>query len=190
MLILRTENFSIYARLLAPPVSARHDSVAERAAVHELMREAFPDVDPVLSHAPSGAPLLLYPEGYVLSVTHSRRMVAIAVAAAGVRIGIDTDTPDRHMQLARIAPRFLSPAQMEEWGAAPAPALLVAWCVKEALYKAALTPGLSLHSIPLPSVDFISEHTASVALAGSAYTIRLLPVSPDAGPLALAVSIN
>lgn len=50
-------------------------------------------------------------------------------------------------RLQRVKARFLSPAQLEKV-VTPAQ-LLEAWTIKEALYKALLTPGLALADIDL-----------------------------------------
>lgn len=48
--------------------------------------------------------------------------------------------------------------------------LLRAWTLKEALYKAALTPGLPMDEIPLPE-----EGEGSVELRGRRYATAVLP---------------
>lgn len=109
-----------------------------------------------------------------ISITHSRDLVAVAVAPAGCHVGVDAENTGRDRQLRRVASRFLSPDQLPHWGATPE-SLLRAWTIKEALYKAALIPGLPLEEIPLPGP---SEDT--VVLRGRRFAICTVPSpSPD-----------
>lgn len=191
MLLFRNDTIAIYACQLHDAASIHHDADAERHAVQSLLKEAFPDNKITLAHTPTGAPQLLRPGGHAISITHSRTTVAVAIATADIRIGIDTETTDRITQLQRIAHRFLTPEQAQLWASPSITAthpnsLLVAWCIKEALYKAALTPGLPLHDIPLPHPTFITAHTATVTLADRLYTLHLLP----SAPLVAVVSAN
>lgn len=126
-------------------------------------------------HSPSGAPFLSGVDSPpAISITHSRDLVAVAVAPVGCHVGIDAENTGRDRQLRRVAPRFLSPHQRPLWGATPE-SLLRAWTIKEALYKAALIPGLPLEEIPLPGS---SEDT--VAVRGRRFaTCAVPPPSPD-----------
>ena len=76
----------------------------------------------------------------------------------------------------RVAPRVLSESEMAVYGVS-SDLLLRAWTMKEALYKAALTPGLDFRrDIMLPS------HPASTAatVAGRPFTIiATLTIAPD-----------
>lgn len=163
MLFFDKYGIRIYAVELQSPAQ-RHSplrDLAERAAVKQLLREIYPDIhDLRVGHYPGGAPFLTLPshDGNTpdrplgnfppISISHSRGMVAIALGEHGMRIGIDTETPDRYHQLQHVASRFLAPEQMD-WAKHPA-TLSWAWCIKEAAYKAAGIPGLSLADIPLP----------------------------------------
>lgn len=104
-----------------------------------------------------------------ISITHSRDLVAVAVAPAGCHVGVDAENTGRDRQLRRVAPRFLSPDQLPLWGATPE-SLLRAWTIKEALYKAALISGLPLEVIPLPGDPAAPD--AEVVLAGRHYVVR------------------
>lgn len=187
MLIFDKYDIKIYACPLAADTPRRGAgrSLAERAAVKRLLREAFPhDRDISISHRPSGAPFLIKEtpsEGNLpevsaeqlpeVSVSHCATMVAIALAPAGWGIGIDCETSDRLEQLSRIVPRFLAPEQQDIWGEAPA--TLWAWTMKEAIYKAALQPGLALEWIPLPLEIPLATQTSDgkIELCGDDYSV-------------------
>lgn len=115
-----------------PSAATRRE--AELAAVQSLLCEAFPDGF-LLEHAPSGLPVLAGRTERI-SISHSRSRAALAVCA-GAPVGVDTETA--RSQLARVAPRVLSEAELAEYGSVPG-GLLTAWTLKEAIYKAALTP--------------------------------------------------
>lgn len=182
MLIFDKYDIKIYACPLSADTPRRGAgrSLAERAAVKRLLREAYPhDRDISIAHRPSGAPFLIkdmlpdeaaepLPE---VSISHCATMVAIALAPAGWRIGIDCETSDRLEQLSRIAPRFLAPEQLDVWGEAPA--TLWAWTMKEAIYKAALQPGLALEWIPLPLEIPLATQTddGKIELGGEVYSV-------------------
>ena len=131
-----------------------------------------------VAHTAEGVPFLAVPAAGdaslpSISVSHSRSLVAVAVAPAGCRVGVDAETTGRDRQLRHVASRFLSGEQLPRWGAGPA-MLLRAWTLKEALYKAALTPGLPMNEIPLP--EALGE---AVELRGCRYATAVLP-SPSA----------
>lgn len=98
-------------------------------------------------HAPSGRPLLENADGLYISISHSADYVAVAFGPFE-GIGIDVEQP--RTQLARVAPRVLSEAEMAVYGRNER-LLLKAWTLKEALYKAALTEGVDFRrDITLP----------------------------------------
>lgn len=95
-------------------------------------------------NAPDGSPRLVgYDAPAHISVSHSRHWVAVAVDSC-FPIGIDVEEY-RIAQLSRVADRFLSLAEKAVW----TDNLTEAWTCKEAVYKAALTPGLALKDIRL-----------------------------------------
>lgn len=98
---------------------------AEQEAVARILAAEFPGV-PTGRHL-SGLPWI---EGAYISIAHSRDTAVVAVSDTPV--GIDIEYP--RAQLARVATRFLSPAEQQ---ACTTPAqLLSAWTAKEAAYKA------------------------------------------------------
>lgn len=116
----------------------------ERTATLSLAQQvAGPQA--TIAHHPDGAP---YIPGFCrhISVTHCRTIAAMAVADIP-HIGIDAETS--RPQLQRVASKYLSASELPLWSATPH-LLLLAWTIKEAVYKAARTPGLPLHHIRLP----------------------------------------
>lgn len=109
----------------------------EKEAVQRL-QQAFPG-GMQIGHAADGAPVIA--EGYV-SVTHSQRVAAVAVDPSRA-IGIDAE--EWRDALRRVGDKFLSPTE-REWITADAD-LLLAWTIKEAVYKAAATPKPALTEI-------------------------------------------
>ena len=116
---------------------------AEKAAVSALACRVAGG-NAVIGHDADGAPFICGYDGWV-SVSHSRVMAFIAVHPS-LRIGIDAELPRE--KLLRVASRFLAPCELPEWNTPEA--LLRAWTIKEAVYKAAGQPGLPLADIRLP----------------------------------------
>lgn len=119
---------------------------AERAAIASLISENF-GPDAKLDHRPDGSPTINIP-GIEISISHCRTCAVIAVADRPVGVDVETD----RAQLARVAPRVLSPDELRCY----ADCLVKAWTLKEALYKAALTPGLDFRRdilLPLDGSD-------------------------------------
>ena len=144
----------------------------EHAAVGAIIARFF-GVDARIGHRDTGAPYLVGREDISLTVSHSRDYAAIAFST---RRTIGVDIEQWREQLVRVAPRVLSESEMAIYGVS-SDLLLRAWTMKEALYKAALTPGLDFRrDIMLP------PHPASTAatVAGRPYTIiATLTIAPD-----------
>lgn len=144
----------------------------EHAAVGDIIARFF-GADARVGHHDSGVPYLVGREDISLSVSHSRDYAAVAFSSERT-IGVDIE--QWREQLLRVAPRVLSESEMAVYGVS-SDLLLRAWTMKEALYKAALTPGLDFRrDITLPS------HPASTAatVAGRPYTIiATLTIAPD-----------
>lgn len=109
--------------------------------------EAGLGIDGEIMHRPSGMPYISrHPELYI-SITHCLSVAAVAVDE---RRPIGIDAEQWRQKLHDIAPRFLSAEEMDHYISTPQ-RLLLAWTVKEAVYKAAATPGTNLSSgIRLP----------------------------------------
>lgn len=173
---------------------------SERAAVGRLLRETFPD-DILLSigHHKSGAPFLTrldaddthpsIPSGVPLpeiSISHCKGLAVLAVGPVGTKIGVDCESANRFSILRRVAPRFLSEKQTSQWGEPPA--LLWAWCIKEAAYKASGQPGLVLQEIPLPPEPPTGETNPGTTINISGQTYHVLRISvPDHSEVVMLV---
>lgn len=192
MLIIDRDDIRLYATSI-PPLpegipAAR--AVAEKAAVKRLLREAFPEGGVRIAHRGSGAPYLVAETDALLpevSVSHCRRMAVMALAPAATRIGVDCECGNRAGQLRRVAQRFLSPAQVPAWSASEA-MLFWAWTIKEAAYKAALDPALTLAGIPLPAEIPLENATpdSEIAIGGRRYGVFQAD-SPDPAVIIMVV---
>lgn len=146
-------------------------SERERSAVETIVTRFF-GKDTHIAHRDSGAPYLTGHEDISLSISHSRHYAAAAFSAERT-VGVDIE--QWREQLERIAPRVLSQAEMSVYTATPA-LLLRAWTLKEALYKAALTPGLDFRrDIKLP----LSLTSAEATVKGRPFTITATPAIGD-----------
>jgi 4'-phosphopantetheinyl transferase EntD len=137
---------AVYLTEIAPEDGEKHRE-AERGAVMRILRHVFGE-GVELDHEERGAPIVRADgfSGYV-SITHCRSYAAVAVDSSAA-VGLDIEEPRK--QLANVAPRVLSPSELAIYGARYS-GLLQAWTLKEALYKAALTPGLDFRrDIMLP----------------------------------------
>lgn len=110
-------------------------------------RDGYRDVD----HLECGAPLL-WGEHSRISLTHANGLLVVATLPATPEVeldgfaertalGVDAERADRS-QVLKIRERFLSAEELAMVPADDVEANIVAWTCKEALYKAALTPGL------------------------------------------------
>lgn len=108
-----------------------------------------------ISHTGNGAPLL-EEEDSRISITHTDHLLAVATLPKTpeadllrfeprTALGIDAERRDRS-QVQALRSRFLSEREMELVPESSLDATLMAWTAKEALYKAALTPGLDWRS--------------------------------------------
>lgn len=109
-----------------------------RAAVPQLIERLFGAQERVL-HDPDGAPMLASGRAQI-SISHSRNFCAVMVHPA-LRCGVDIEQP-RPEQLARVQIKFLTPRELDA-----RIDLLTAWTAKEAVFKAAGNPRLSLTAI-------------------------------------------
>lgn len=115
-----------------------------RQAVGALIK-TWAGADVRLLHDDDGAPLLAGSPLHI-SISHSRNYAAIMLDASA-RCGIDIEEP-RLDQLSRVRTKFLTPAEL-----AAGVDLLAAWTAKEAVFKAAGTPGLAMSMIDTLSVE-------------------------------------
>ena len=150
----------------------------ERAAAAALLRDIF-GIDVEYGHEPSGAPVIVVAgQRQRVSISHSATTVAIAVAGDEESVGVDVET-FRH-QLERVKSKYLSARELSLF-TSPAE-LLKAWTAKEAVYKAALTPGLSLTEIDCTDLE------SGIATARSVDYRVSFPVTGERETIAVAVT--
>lgn len=129
---------------LSPQQRADVDSLTldkrrrERTAVYHMLNRLL-GYQPVLLHDSNGRPYIDDVSGLYLSVTHSATMAGVMIDTAPC--GIDIQEVDA--RLLRLRDKYLSVGEQMLFGDDMA-ALTEAWCLKEAAYKAAGTPGLPL----------------------------------------------
>lgn len=146
--MIATHVFGDITLLIAPieRIDADRRADAEQRAISRLISYAFGPTARI-AHHPSGAPYIIGSDASV-SISHSRGYAAVAYSSAAI-VGVDIEEP--RQQIARVAPRVLSDEEIARYSS---PELLLrAWTLKEALYKAALTPGLDFRKdicLPLP----------------------------------------
>lgn len=147
--MITTENFG---DIILAVCSIDHEGVSRREAEAKAVGRLLSVVvgsDCHIIHNSDGAPSI---DGSDLkiSISHSRDYACIAVSPSRI-IGVDIEQP--RDQLRRVAARVLSAEELDVYGESDA-LLLCAWTLKEALYKAALTPGVDFRrdiSLPLDS---------------------------------------
>jgi 4'-phosphopantetheinyl transferase len=138
--------------LLSDEERARFDGIRfadvarDYAAAHALVRRVLSRGRPTPPHdwrfdrTPTGKPFLIGGAGASpsLSLSHTRGLVACAVAADTV--GVDVEATDRNVDVARIAARFFSSDERNDLDrldeAAARSRFFDAWTLKEALVKA------------------------------------------------------
>lgn len=142
---------------------------AEILTTWAMVAEIF-SRDAVIGHAPSGAPFIQGSPAHI-SISHCADCVVIAVDDCRV-VGIDAEV--WRPQLLRVACKFLTPAEAARTTSHLD--LLCAWTIKEAVYKAAMIPGLSLCDILLPERG--SNVAKVVGAAGRSFNVVTVELSP------------
>lgn len=159
-LLVRSDLYAIHIT----PIPTESDLPRRRqelSATETLITEAFGPTA-TLGHTTEGAPYLTDSPTTPLSISHSENNCILAVGLSPyINIGVDIETP--RQQLLRIAERFLCEQESRivrniSDENERLRTLLEFWTAKEAVYKAALTPGLGLKEISV-SPD-LSEATA------------------------------
>lgn len=149
----------------------------ERMAVDRLVRDLCVDTACV-AHLPSGAPVIAgIDDPLFISVSHCATAAVIAVSPDS-RIGIDIE--QQRPQLRRVRQKYLSPRELEIFDTPQL--MLIAWTAKEAVYKAALTPGLPLHdielSLPEPSFGGVAMRSQAIARRMQ-FGLTHIPIAAD-----------
>ena len=152
---------------------------AERNAVTQLLH-CLTRGNATITHTPSGAPLLEYDESTPqadryehISVSHSRTRAAVALSRHS-KIGIDIE--EYRPSLEKVAPRFATPADLESIKplTPDASALLAAWTIKEAAYKAS-----TLHAPDfLNQIAILPRNTIKITAGDQEQTLTLLALIP------------
>lgn len=114
------------------------ESMAARFCLHQLSSE-FDRL--ILVQNDRNRPFFQHSDWHI-SLTHSYPYVA-AACSRKYRIGVDIEKPGRNIE--KIAPRFLSPTELEKWNES-SNLLTLAWSAKESVYKAVGKPGLSFQN--------------------------------------------
>lgn len=184
----------VYERLRTPlgvKVEIITGSHARSGRVWRLMAEQIyaengRDEYRAIDHLDCGAPLLMG-EDTRISLTHTGHLLAVATLAptpeadlsrfsAEAALGIDAESLDRD-QVLRVRERFLSADELALVAADSLEANIIAWTIKEAVYKAMLTPGLdyrhAIRILRLPRVDSdpAKSHPADDAYGKAVVTI-------------------
>lgn len=142
---------------------------AEKAAVENIITSTFGN-SATLSHAADGHPTLIVDgRDLTISISHCADEAVVAVSDEDSPIGIDIETARE--QLRRVAARFLTDAESDRCRSLHD--LLRAWTAKEAVYKAALTPGLALREIHIDS----DGHAATAR--GIRFSLERIADTPD-----------
>lgn len=171
-----------------------------KAMALQLLAEHSEDGWRQIGHFASGAPFF-EDERRRVSLTHTNHFMAIAwlpevenipsdnfVPTAA--LGIDAERKDRP-QVLRIRPRFLSEEELLLAGEEDVEANILLWTVKEAAYKAALTPGLDFRKDirieKLPEIRSKGRGHASVFIMGRWYPLTLFSWESEGNILTVAV---
>lgn len=140
----------MYASQLA--AGRRREWVAWRALLHEQTRRwTLSESALRVAYAESGEPIFEGIEGSI-SVTHSRRYVALARTCEG-RCGVDIEQLDRNFE--RIENKYISDTERTLTSAADQRFRAVVWCAKEAAYKCLGRSGVDFRrDLRITEVDF------------------------------------
>lgn len=104
------------------------ESLAGRFLLQQKLLQENHPISTIQIHE-DGKPYL--PQGPHFSISHTQKFAAVAVSKS-LEVGIDLE--ENHRKVAKIAPRFLSKSELEFF--ASEKDQLLAWCMKEAIYKA------------------------------------------------------
>lgn len=142
----------------------QHEFVAGRACASDALHQAGCPGPYTLARLPDGLPA--WPPGWTGSISHSRRRV---IAAAGSTVhaqglGIDIEEWMPRDRAAWVAPHVATAAELDLVAGLHAPcAATLAFCAKEALYKALY-----------PQTRRITEFSAARIIAASRHGLRLV----------------
>lgn len=136
----------LYRWRIPDDVARSEARAAEREAEKSLIHKVFGSTA-ILEHTSDGAPYVTNQSGMILrpagliSISHTRGIVCMAVSD-GFTIGIDVERVTE--RTVRVRHKFLSDLEISQIPETDPVTNTIAWTAKEAAYKAALTPGLSM----------------------------------------------
>ena len=110
------------------PVKRQREKAAERLLLYRALGHPV-----TLSHDRQGAPSVEGQEHVNISITHTPRLVALAVDDSQV-IGLDAELMDRR-QVLRVRDKFLNAGEQQFIDPGDLAAHVVAWTAKEAIIK-------------------------------------------------------
>ena len=165
-LLCEHEAFELYIADIIPDTGFRQR--AERLATEAIFKKRFGDI--TIGHDKNGAPYIVGLQDIKISISHCKNFCIAAISKTGRPIGVDIENP--RAQLIRVKDRFLTDSEQKKLeliinkragnsgntqrSKPTLPdiylgELLRYWTIKEAVYKAALTPGLGLKEIETDS---------------------------------------
>lgn len=160
-----TPEFSLYVIGILPGATRRE---AEKKAVERLVVRVY-GTKSRIGHHPDGSPFIAGHEDKKISLSHSRHRCVLAEGIDVESIGVDIEEP--RLQLFKVQSKFLTAAERRMVESCEDDCrlrlLTMLWTAKEAVYKAALTPGLSLTEI---EVDLSGKVIAAISAANAVET--------------------
>lgn len=136
---------------LAPLISAPSLTRQERErATARIIAKIILGKACAIGHRPDGAPYIAGNEEKGISISHSSTVCALGLILSPRPFGIDIESP--RQQLEKVSAKFLTSEEMATLDTITKADLrmdflLKCWTAKEAVYKAARTPGLGLKEI-------------------------------------------
>lgn len=121
-------------------IEVKSDKRAREMLAELLLIHEFSDGKATLSHTADGAPRLAGLDCHI-SITHSRDIVCVAFSRH-CPIGIDIEFDSA--KIIRVRHKFLNSEEMKMFPEDDSLLNHLAWCAKEAIYKAASTKGIDL----------------------------------------------
>ena len=146
--IIEGASFMVYLTPITATGNASR-SGREQAANRRLLSTVFGE-KAMKGHYDDGAPFIVGREDIPISISHSTSTFLLAVEKTGCRIGADIESA--RPQLERVKSKFLTANESQRKdrikdAEAGMDFLVKCWTAKEAVYKAARTPGLGLTEI-------------------------------------------
>lgn len=176
-------------------------AAAWQALAYQVWAENGADGFRYVNHTTAGAPLLEGSECRI-SISHTKGMLVVASLprtpecdlenfSTRTTLGVDTERADRQKTMA-VRDKFLSDREQQLVHPESIEANVAAWTAKEALYKAALQPGIDfrndLRIIKMPQIDGDEGEALIIRADGSEIEMRLASVSSEGCIITVAYS--